>query len=113
MGSLPPPSRNNPLEQYAAVGRVASVKHSHRADRSRLTPCQCCQCCRCCRAQTATVYSDANGVQPKEYTFKVQHVRGKQGHEERKTVGKVKVDLSTFCTEEPSPVPQEVFLQLK
>lgn len=72
-----------------------------------------CQRCLCCQAQTATVYSDANGVQPKEYNFKVQHVRGKQGHEERKTVGKVKVDLSTFCTEEPSPVPQEVFLQLK
>jgi hypothetical protein len=59
------------------------------------------------------VYHDADRVHPKEYAFKVQQVRTKHGKEERKTVGKIKVDFATFCTEDPSPVPQEVFLQLK
>jgi hypothetical protein len=54
---------------------------------------------------------------PKEYTFKVQHVRGSGSadgaNSTRKTIGKLKLDMSTFCSEETAPLPQEVFLQLK
>eukprot|EP00775_Hariotina_reticulata_P009982 gene9982-10137_t len=63
--------------------------------------------------QTATLYKENGRLLPKEYSFKVQHVRGTGDSATRKTVGKVKVDMSQFCTEILSPVPQEVFLQLK
>ncbi|KAJ9518712.1 hypothetical protein QJQ45_018708, partial [Haematococcus lacustris] len=62
--------------------------------------------------QTATIYKDADGMQKKEYTFKVQSVvKGSKGEDERKTLGKVKVDLAAFCTGELDPTPQDVFLQ--
>jgi hypothetical protein len=63
--------------------------------------------------QTATLYKENGRLLPKEYSFKVQHVRGTGDNTTRKTVGKVKVDMSQFCTEVLSPLPQEVFLQLK
>lgn len=51
---------------------------------------------------------------PKEYSFKVQSVRATgRGNEDRKTVGKIKVDLAQFCNAEVEPLPKEVFLQLK
>ncbi|GFH14180.1 C2 NT-type domain-containing protein, partial [Haematococcus lacustris] len=73
----------------------------------------------------ATIYKDADGMQKKEYTFKAlsreQYVRdllqvqsvvkGSKGEDERKTLGKVKVDLAAFCTGELDPTPQDVFLQ--
>jgi hypothetical protein len=40
-------------------------------------------------------------------------MQGSPGHEERKTLAKIKVDLAAFCSQEVSPVPQEVFFQLK
>jgi len=64
--------------------------------------------------QTVTVYQEAGVFAPKEYTFKVQSVRLVRGaHEDRCTVGKIKVDLAQFCNAETEPLPQEVFLQLK
>ncbi|KAL6754969.1 hypothetical protein V8C86DRAFT_2688664 [Haematococcus lacustris] len=64
--------------------------------------------------QTATIYKDADGMQKKEYTFKVQSVvKGSKGEDERKTLGKVKVDLAAFCTGELDPTPQDVFLQCR
>ncbi len=39
--------------------------------------------------------------------------QGSAGREERKTLAKLRVDLAAFCTEEMTPVPQEVFFQLK
>lgn len=65
--------------------------------------------------QTATLYKEGGRLLPKEYTFKVQHVRGSGdgANSSRKTIGKLKLDMSTFCSEETAPVPQEVFLQLK
>lgn len=41
------------------------------------------------------------------------YVQGGPGNEDRKTLSKIKVDLAAFCSEETSPMPQEVFLQLK
>jgi hypothetical protein len=67
--------------------------------------------------QTATLYKEGGRLLPKEYTFKVQHVRGSGSgdgaNSSRKTIGKLKLDMSTFCSEETAPLPQEVFLQLK
>lgn len=63
--------------------------------------------------QTATLYKDSGRLLPKEYTFKIQNVRGSGDSSSRKTIGKIKVDMSQFCSEETAPVPQEVFLQLK
>ncbi|KAI8476827.1 MAG: hypothetical protein J3K34DRAFT_516111 [Monoraphidium minutum] len=65
--------------------------------------------------QTVTVYQDGPGFGPKEYTLKVQAVRarGRGGGEDRRTVGRVKVDLAQFCNAEVEPLPREVFLQLK
>uniref|UniRef100_A0A383V6X7 C2 NT-type domain-containing protein n=1 Tax=Tetradesmus obliquus TaxID=3088 RepID=A0A383V6X7_TETOB len=65
--------------------------------------------------QTATLYKEGGRLLPKEFTFKVQHVRGSGdgANSSRKTIGKLKLDMSTFCSEETAPVPQEVFLQLK
>ncbi|KAJ9518897.1 hypothetical protein QJQ45_026267 [Haematococcus lacustris] len=68
----------------------------------------------CLCMQTATIYKDADGMQKKEYTFKVQSVvKGSKGEDERKTLGKVKVDLAAFCTGELDPTPQDVFLQCR
>ncbi|KIZ07466.1 hypothetical protein MNEG_0476 [Monoraphidium neglectum] len=64
--------------------------------------------------QTITVYQDGGVFVPKEYTLKVQAVRARgRGAEDRRTVGKVKVDLAAFCNAEVEPLPREVFLQLK
>jgi hypothetical protein len=70
--------------------------------------------------QTVTLYRDAGRLLPKEYTFKLQHVRGGGGDPagggaQRKTVAKLKLDLAQFCSSgDATPsVPQEVFLQLK
>jgi hypothetical protein len=60
------------------------------------------------------VYQDGGVFVPKEYTLKVQAVRARgRGAEDRRTVGKVKVDLAAFCNAEVEPLPREVFLQLK
>eukprot|EP00878_Enallax_costatus_P028000 GHUV01030195.1.p1 GENE.GHUV01030195.1~~GHUV01030195.1.p1 ORF type:complete len:340 (+),score=113.06 GHUV01030195.1:602-1621(+) len=64
-------------------------------------------------SQTATIYKENGHLLPKEYSFKIQHVRGSESTAVRKTVGKIKVDMTKFCSEDPAPVPQEVFLQLK
>ena len=64
--------------------------------------------------QTVTVYQDSGAFVPKEYVLKVQSVRGAaRGHEERRTVGKIRVDLAQFCNADTEPLPKEVFLQLK
>lgn len=50
----------------------------------------------------------------RRYTLKVQEVRrGRGGREERRTVGKVALDMARFCSSEVEPLPQEVFLQLR
>lgn len=63
--------------------------------------------------QAATIYKENNEFLPKEFSFKVQSVKTKSKGDERKTVGKVHVDLAQFCTEQSDAQPQEVFLQLK
>jgi hypothetical protein len=64
--------------------------------------------------QTVTMYLDNGKPQSKEYTFKIQSVKNdSKGSEDKKTIGKTKVDLSSFCTQEANPAPQEIFLQLK
>lgn len=63
--------------------------------------------------QTATIYRDNGRLLAKEYSFKIQHARGSDSTAVRKTVGKIKIDMSQFCTEDTAPIPQEVFLQLK
>lgn len=64
--------------------------------------------------QVATIYKHNDAYNPKEYYFKVQHVKkSSKGKDERKTIAKTKVDLARFCTTDPDPAPQEVFLQLK
>lgn len=76
---------------------------------------------RCLALQTVTIYRDPNGqLLPKEYTFKVQQVRGNGGVSSngsdgsRRTVGKAKLDLSRFCgTHDVPSLPQELFLQLR
>ncbi|KAF8068253.1 hypothetical protein HT031_001940 [Scenedesmus sp. PABB004] len=77
------------------------------------------------RLRTATLYRDDGGrLLPKEYSLKIQHVRGGErggsaggGHEARRTVGKIKLDVAPFCAAAAEAggtgVPQEVFLQLK
>ncbi len=64
--------------------------------------------------QAVTVYAEGGAFAPKEYVFTVQEVRrGRGGREERRTVGKVALDLARFCDAEVEPLPQEVFLQLR
>jgi len=62
--------------------------------------------------QTATFYKDGNHMVAKEFSFKIQSASG-DGAKDRKTIGKCKVDLAEFCTMNPEPQPQDVFLQLK
>ena len=59
------------------------------------------------------MYQEAGSFAPKEYTLKLQHVRGTGRSESRKTIGRLRVDLAAFCSEEVEPLPREVFLQLK
>ena len=73
--------------------------------------------------QTVTVYHDGAAFVAKEYTLKVQAVtRRSHGHEERRTVGKARLDVALhgaadrmafFCSTEVEPLPREVFLQLR
>ena len=64
--------------------------------------------------QTVTVYHDGAAFVAKEYTLKVQAVtRRSHGHEERRTVGKARLDVAGFCSTEVEPLPREVFLQLR
>ena len=64
--------------------------------------------------QTATVYQENGVFVAKEYVFKVQSVKARgRGGEDRRTVGKVRVDLAQFCNAEVEPLPKEVFFQLK
>lgn len=50
---------------------------------------------------------------PKEFSFKIQNVRGSGPDAAKKTIGKIKVDMAQFCMAEDASVPQEVYLQLK
>lgn len=62
--------------------------------------------------QNATIYKDGNHMVAKDFSFKIQSV-SKDSKDERKTLGKVKVDMAEFCTGQVDPQPQDVFLQLK
>lgn len=60
------------------------------------------------------MYQDSGVFVPKEYVLKVQSVKSRRGGgEDRRTVGKVRVDLAQFCNAEVEPLPKEVFFQLK
>lgn len=60
------------------------------------------------------MYKEGGRMLPKEFSFKVQNVRGADpNNSSRKTIGKVKVDMAQFCTADDVTVPQEVYLQLK
>lgn len=59
------------------------------------------------------MYSDGSRILPKEFSLKIQNVRGSGEHAVRKTIGKIKVDMAQFCTTEEGCVPQEMYLQLK
>lgn len=63
--------------------------------------------------QTCTMYKEGGRILPKEFSFKIQNVRGSDAHAVKKTVGKIKVDMAQFCAADELPVPQEVYLQLK
>jgi hypothetical protein len=63
--------------------------------------------------QQATMYKDDNKFHSKEFVFKIQSAKGKSSEEDRKTIGKLRVDLSQFCGSDVEGQPQEVFLQLK
>jgi hypothetical protein len=73
------------------------------------------------------MYREAGRLLPKEYSFKIQHMRGGGGGGDsmaaaaaaaadggtKKTIGKIKLDMAQFCSAETASMPQEVFLQLK
>jgi hypothetical protein len=59
------------------------------------------------------MYAEGGRVLPKEFSFKIQNVRGSGEHAVRKTIGKIKVDMAQVCTTEEGSVPQEMYLQLK
>lgn len=61
--------------------------------------------------QQSTLYKTGDKVGSKEYTFKVQTL-GATEHD-RKTVGKVRVDLAQFCSGDAEPEAHDVVLQLK
>lgn len=63
--------------------------------------------------QTCTMYKEGGRILPKEFSFKIQNVRGNGAEASRKTIGKIKVDMAQFCTADEAAVPQEVYLQLK
>lgn len=64
--------------------------------------------------QTATFYKGPNGFEPKEFAFKLQSAKASsKGSEERKTVAKVHVDLSQYCTGQVNPQPVEKTFTLK
>ncbi|MEW5320199.1 MAG: hypothetical protein WDW38_011291 [Sanguina aurantia] len=65
--------------------------------------------------QTATMYATGTGssVEPKDYAFKVQSIKeGGTGEADRKTIGKIHVDLAQFCTGQTDPAPTDIYLQL-
>jgi len=59
------------------------------------------------------MYKEGGRILPKEFSFKIQNVRGNGAEASRKTIGKIKVDMAQFCTADEAAVPQEVYLQLK
>jgi hypothetical protein len=63
--------------------------------------------------QVITVYQEGVAFLPKEYSLKVVAASGRTGREERRTVGKARLDLAAFCDAEAEPLPKEVFLKLK
>lgn len=64
--------------------------------------------------QTATMYKSADGFEPKDFSFKLQSVKkNSKGVEDRKTVAKIHVDLSTYCTGQVNPQPVEKTFTLK
>jgi hypothetical protein len=64
--------------------------------------------------QNATLYREGGRILPKEFSFKLQHVRGSGAEATKKTLGKLKVDMAAFCSNDTAAtVPQELFLLLK
>eukprot|EP00201_Polytomella_parva_P014390 CAMPEP_0175066454 /NCGR_PEP_ID=MMETSP0052_2-20121109/16520_1 /TAXON_ID=51329 ORGANISM="Polytomella parva, Strain SAG 63-3" /NCGR_SAMPLE_ID=MMETSP0052_2 /ASSEMBLY_ACC=CAM_ASM_000194 /LENGTH=250 /DNA_ID=CAMNT_0016333163 /DNA_START=52 /DNA_END=800 /DNA_ORIENTATION=+ len=64
--------------------------------------------------QSATIYKENNEFLPKNYIFKIQSVKSKEnGKEVRKTIGKLRVNLSEYCTNQLDGEPRDVFLKLK
>ncbi|GAX83357.1 hypothetical protein CEUSTIGMA_g10782.t1 [Chlamydomonas eustigma] len=64
--------------------------------------------------QQVTMYKSAEGFEKKDFAFKLQSVKiNSKGHEDRKTVAKVHIDLAPFCTGQLNPQPVEKSLQLK
>jgi len=63
--------------------------------------------------QQATIYRGPSGFLPKEYVFKIQHMKAGGKADERKTIAKVTIDLAQFCTGQVEPQPVDKFLQLK
>lgn len=61
--------------------------------------------------QQTTMYKSGNKFASKEHSFKVQTVGATEA--DRKTIGKVRVDLAQFCTDEVEPQAHNVVLQLK
>lgn len=59
------------------------------------------------------MYKEGGRMLPKEFSFKIQNVRGSGPDAARKTIGKIKVDMAQFCMAEDGSVPQEMYLQLK
>lgn len=65
-------------------------------------------------SQTATIYKDGGKLMPKDYSFKIQSLTtNKEGVEEKKTIGKLKVDLAAYCEGQTEAQPKEVFFSLK
>ena len=66
------------------------------------------------RPQTVTMYRGPDGFEAKDFAFKLQSVKvNSKGTEDRKTVAKIHVDLSTYCTGQVNPQPVEKTFTLK
>lgn len=62
--------------------------------------------------QACVLYSDGIRYDPKEFYFKVQQPKGRNGTD-FKTVAKVRVDLAERCSDATDSKPQELFFQLR
>jgi hypothetical protein len=53
-----------------------------------------------CPKQTATLYREGHGFQPKVYTFRLQQARAapQGGGDKQHTIAKAKIDLAPYCS---------------
>jgi hypothetical protein len=68
--------------------------------------------CDCDVLQTSTMYRDGNDFAQKEYSFKLQGVKGEGKDEKPTTFAKTQIDLAAYCSCETSGT-RELIVELR